>query len=60
MAYHSSIDKYRLFSKYIFNESINNQLAVAIFEKGLNATTADEKNCTKVCCIKSYILYIKD
>ena len=58
MAYHSSIDKYRLFSKYIFNESINNQLAVAIFEKGLNATTADEKKLYKGLLYKElYPLY---
>lgn len=34
-----SIDKYRfLLSKYIFNESINNELVLSLFEKGINST----------------------
>ena len=37
IAYHSSIDKYRLFTKYILEESIKNNLVLSLFERGVNA-----------------------
>ena len=46
ISYQSSIDKYRLLSKYIFNESINNELVLSLFEKGINSTD-DEKRLYK-------------
>ena len=43
ISYQSSIDKYRLLSKYIFNESINNKLVLSLFEKGINSTDDEKK-----------------
>ena len=42
IAYYSSIEKYRLLSKYIFNETINNQTIISLFANGINST-GDEK-----------------
>ena len=38
MAYHASIDKYRLFTNYVLNESINEKLILSLFERGVNST----------------------
>ncbi|PLY04678.1 MAG: hypothetical protein C0625_15920 [Arcobacter sp.] len=37
IAYHSSIDKYRLFTKYIFQESIKKESVLSLFERGINS-----------------------
>ena len=59
IAYHSSIDKYRLLSRYIFNESINDQLVVSLFEKGINST-GDTKKLYKGLLYKElYPLYLR-
>ena len=59
IAYHSSIDKYRLLSRYIFNESINDQLVVSLFEKGINST-GDTKRLYKGLLYKElYPLYLR-
>ena len=46
IAYHSSIDKYQLFTKYIFEESINNDLILSLFQKGI-ISKGDEKRLYK-------------
>ena len=38
MAYYASIDKYRLFTNYVLNESINEKLILSLFERGVNST----------------------
>ena len=42
IAYYSSIEKYRILSNYIFNETINNQTIISLFANGINST-GDEK-----------------
>ncbi|MGB6329901.1 MAG: PAS domain S-box protein [Halarcobacter sp.] len=37
MAYQSSINKHELLTKYIFKESINTELILSLFERGLNS-----------------------
>ena len=59
ISYHASIDKYSLLSKYIFNESINNQAIISLFKKGINSL-GDERNLYKGLLYKElYPLYSK-
>ncbi len=37
ISYNSSIEKYRLLTKYVFNESIKNDLILSLFERGVNS-----------------------
>ena len=59
ISYQSSIDKYRLLSKYIFNESINNELVLSLFEKGINSTDDEKKLYKGLLFRELYPLYLK-
>ena len=59
ISYQSSIDKYRLLSKYIFNESINNELVLSLFEKGINSTDDEKKLYKGLLFRELYPLYLR-
>jgi PAS domain S-box-containing protein len=59
ISYQSSIDKYRLLSKYIFNESINNELVLSLFEKGINSTGEEKKLYKGLLFRELYPLYLR-
>jgi PAS domain S-box-containing protein len=59
ISYQSSIDKYHLLSKYIFNESINNESILSVFEKGINSTGDERKLYKGLLFRELYPLYLK-
>ncbi len=59
MAYQSSINKHELLTKYIFKESINTELVLSLFERGLNSKD-DVRSLYKGLLYKEvYPLYIR-